>query len=424
MTDHEISPLSKTAPKFYYGYIVVLAAFLMMIAMYGMRLSFGVFFKPMIADFGWSRALTSGAFSVSVLMQGVFGFILGNLNDRLGPRIVMTICGLLLGLGYLLMSQINSAWHLYLFYSVIIGIGMGGAFVPLLSTVARWFVKRRGLMTGIAIAGLGAGNFIMPPVIEWLISNNGWRTTFTICGIGVLIVVVLFAQLLKREPSKIQQIQYPKVNQEEQKPQSIPRGLSLKEATRTLQFWMVFALYICLGFALMSPSIHIVPHATDLGISAAMAASILAVMGMAGIPGGILLGSIADRIGNRKVYIICFILMAIGLSGLVPAKEIWLLFILGALANFGGSGGGTCESTFVAELFGIKEHGSIFGLANMGFVVGAAIGPFILGYIFDITGSYQLAFFLCGAISTAGIILALFLRPINYKMPAQNHNPA
>ena len=180
----------------------------------------------MIADFGWSRALTSGAFSISVLMQGVFGFILGNLTDRLGPRIVMTICGVLLGSGYLLMSQINTAWHLYLFYSVIIGIGMGGAFVPLLSTVARWFTKRRGLMTGIAIAGLGLGNFIMPPVIEWLISNNGWRTTFAICGIGVLIVVVLFAQLLKRDPSKIQQIQYSRDNQEDQKPPSIQRGLS------------------------------------------------------------------------------------------------------------------------------------------------------------------------------------------------------
>jgi MFS family permease len=423
MTDHEIGHLPKTVPKFYYGYIVVLAAFLMMVAMYGMRLSFGVFFKPMIADFGWSRALTSGAFSVSVLMQGVFGFILGNLNDRLGPRIVMTICGLLLGLGYLLMSQINNAWHLYLFYSVIIGIGMGGAFVPLLSTVARWFVKRRGLMTGIAIAGLGAGNFIMPPIIEWLISNNGWRTTFTICGIGVLIVVVLFAQLLKRDPSKVQQMPYSRNNQEDQKPPSIQRGLSLKQATGTVQFWMVFVLYICLGFSLMSPSIHIVPHATDLGISAPIAANILAVMGFAGIPGGILLGGIADKIGNRKVYIISFILMVIGLFGLVPAREVWLLFLLGALVNFGGSGGGTCESTFVAELFGIKEHGSIFGLANMGFVVGAAIGPFILGYIFDATSSYQLAFLVCGAVSTTGIILAILLRPINYQMFKQTNNP-
>jgi MFS family permease len=423
MTNHETGYPPKHEPLFYYGYIVVIAAFLMMVAMYGMRLSFGVFFKPMIADFGWSRALTSGAFSISVLIQGVFGFILGKLTDRLGPRIVMTICGILLGSGYLLMSQINTAWHLYLFYSVIIGIGMGGAFVPLLSTVARWFSKRRGLMTGIAIAGLGAGNFIMPPVIEWLISSNGWKTTFVICGIGVLIVVVVFAQLLKRDPSKIQEVKYAG-NMKKQETRSIHQGLTLKEAIRTVQFWIVFALYICLGFALMSPSIHIVPHTTDLGISAVIAASILAAMGLAGIPGGILLGSIADKIGNRRVYVICFILMAFGLYGLVPAKEVWLLFILGALANFGGSGGGTCESTFVAELFGIKEHGSIFGLANMGFVVGAAIGPFILGYIFDITGSYQLAFLLCGIISTAGIILALVLKPINPHLPRQTNDPA
>ncbi len=413
MTDYDIRHPAKTVPQFYYGYIVVLAAFLMMAAMYGMRLSFGVFFKPMIADFGWSRALTSGAFSVSSLIQGICGIFLGGLNDRLGPRTVMTICGALLGLGYVLMSQIQSALHLYLFYSLIIGLAMGGAFVPLLSTVARWFVKRRGLMTGIALGGLGAGNFIMPPVIESLISTYGWRTTFILCGLGVLIVVVLFAQLLRRDPGKAGQGLLQKEKAEEQKQQPIAKGLSLKEAIRTAQFWMLFLLYVCLGFSLMSPTVHIVPHATDLGISAATAASILAVMGLAGIPGGILFGGIADKIGNRKVFIISFILMAIALFGLVPAREVWLLFLLSALVNFGGSGGGTCESTFVAELFGIKEHGSIFGLANVGFVVGAALGPFVLGYIFDTTGSYELAFLLCGVLGTAGIILASFIRPLN-----------
>jgi len=151
-------------PKLFYGYIIVAAAFVMLTVMGGTYYSFGVFFTPLLTEFGWTRAMTSGAFSLSILLEGVLGIVMGKATDRWGPRMVITLCGFLLGLGYLLMPQISALWHFYLLYGVIIGIGLGGLWVPPVSIVIRWFAKRRNTMTGIAIAGTGVGGLITPPL--------------------------------------------------------------------------------------------------------------------------------------------------------------------------------------------------------------------------------------------------------------------
>jgi len=129
--------------NFFYGYIVVAASFFIIAIMWGTMYTFGVFFKPLLAELGGTRAVTSGAYSLCYLLSGFFGMIAGSLTDRFGPRLVITGCGLFLGLGYLLMSQASAIWQLYLFFGVIVGAGMGGSFVPLVSTLSRWFIKRR-----------------------------------------------------------------------------------------------------------------------------------------------------------------------------------------------------------------------------------------------------------------------------------------
>ncbi len=143
MTGQEVQQSPEAESKFFYGHIVVIAAFFVILAMHGLHYAFGVFFKPMLTEFGWTRAMTSGAFSLSQVVQGLLAIAMGALTDRFGPRVAMTLCGFLLGLGFLLTSQISALWQLYLFYGVIIGAGMGGAFVPLMTTVARWFVEKR-----------------------------------------------------------------------------------------------------------------------------------------------------------------------------------------------------------------------------------------------------------------------------------------
>jgi MFS family permease len=400
-------------PRFFYGYIVVGAALLITAMTFGSYNSFGIFFEPVLTEFGWTKAIISGALSLSWIMQGVLGIVMGRLTDRFGPRLVLTICGFLVGLGYLLMSQIGAVWQLYLFYGVIIGSGMGGAWVPIVSTVARWFAKRRSLMTGIVLSGVSIGTLIGAPVTSRLISVYDWRMSYIIMGGIVLVVIVLAAQFLRRDPTQAKQKPYSGSEGEKREPVSETHSFSPGEAVRTRQFWLTSGMFFCFGFCVYTIMAHIVLHAIGLGISSTSAANILAAIGGISIVGRIVLGSAGDRFGNRRVFIIGFILMAAALLWLVPSKEAWGLYLFAVVFGFAFGGCVTSESPLVAGLFGLSSHGLILGTINLpGFTFGAAVGPFIAGHISDITGSYQLAFIVCAAMSVAGLILTVLLRPI------------
>lgn len=411
MDNKQVDYPPKTEPRIFYGYFVVAIAFFIMVVSWAIYNSFGVFFKPLLSEFNWTSAMTSGAFSISMIIYGVLGIVVGVLNDRLGPRVVVTLCGFLTGLGYLLISQVNTLWQLYLFYGVIVGIGMSGVWVPQLSTVARWFVRRRTLMTGIVIAGAGIGQLIGPPVITRLISTYDWRLSFVILGGLVLIFMVLAAQFLKRDPSKMGQLPYGENDEEKKGLESRNKDFSFKEAVYTAQFWLAFFMLFCSGYGCFAVIVHIVPHAIELEIPATGAANILAAMGGVSILGNYVLGGVADRIGNRQVFIIGFILMSAALFWLVPAREIWMLYLFAIISGLAFGGLGTAESPLVARLFGLSSHGLIYGVVHLGFTAGAAVGPFVTGYIFDLTGGYQTAFLVCAAFNIVGLILTVILRP-------------
>ncbi len=383
-----------------------------MAATFGTYFAFGVFFKPVLTEFGWTRALTSGAFSLSMIMHGVMGIVMGILNDRLGPRIVLSLCGFLLGLGYLLMPLISTIWQLYLFYGVIVGTGLGGVWVPLLSTVARWFVNRRSTMTGIVVAGSGLGTLISPPVANWLISTYSWRAAYTTLGIVILVVVISAAQFLKRDPARMGQMPYGGNEEVKQEPGTETRGFTLSQAACTRQFWVAFAMLFCFGFGLFTITVHIVPHATDMNISPASAAIILAAMGGAGIAGNLVMGGAADRIGNRQIFIIGFIMMSICLFCLTQITEVWMLYLFVIAFGFAHGGMGPSESPLVAGLFGLSSHGLIFGIVSFGFTIGASVGPLLSGYLFDVSGSYQTAFLTCACLTIVGLVLAILLSPV------------
>jgi MFS family permease len=413
MSNQEVHQTTHTEPGFFYGYIIVAASLLIILLTYGIRTSFGVFFKPMINEFDWTRALTSGSVTLSMVMQGLWGILMGRLNDRFGSRLVITLCCFLSGLGLMLMYLINSAWQLYLFYGVIVGIGMGGVFVALFSTVTRWFVKQRGIMTGIVAAGIGAGTLIMAPVANWLISVYDWRVSYFILGSVALVIGIITAQFLRRDPAQMGLVPYGQnENEGENTSYTVTEGLSLKEAVSTRQFWMVAIVFFSLGYSIFGVTVHIVPHIIDLGISDTTAAIILAVSGGVQAVGGILLGGIADKIGNRRVLIIGFVLISVAMFWLLPIRSIWMFYLFAVIYGVGVSGGGIMEPMIVAELFGIKSHGLILGAVSFVFTVGGAIGPLVTGYLFDLTDDYQTAFLLCGVLNIVAIVLAALLRPI------------
>ena len=413
MSNQEVHQTTNTEPRFFYGYIIVAASLLIILLTYGIRTSFGVFFKPMINEFDWTRALISGAVTLSMLMQGLWGILMGRLNDKFGSRTVITLCCFISGLGLLLMYLINSAWQLYLFYGVIFGIGMGGVFVALFSTVARWFVKQRGIMTGIVAAGIGAGTLIMAPISDWLISVHDWRMSYLILGSVAMVIGIITAQFLRRDPAQMGLVPYGQnENMGGKTLPDVTGGLSLKETVSTRQFWMVSIVFFSLGYSIFAVTVHIVPHIIDLRISATTAAIILAVSGGIQAVGGILLGGIADKIGNRRVLVIGFILISLAMFWLLPIRSIWMFYLFVVLYGIGVSGGGIMEPIIVAELFGIKSHGLILGVVSFVFTVGGAVGPLVTGYLFDLTGNYQTAFLICAVLNIVAIILATLLRPI------------
>lgn len=413
MNKYESLPsIRSKKPGFFYGYVIVAAAFSIVIIAHGAQYTFGIFFKPILTEFGWTSAATSGAFSLYLVLWGLLSIFVGRLNDSFGPRIVMTASGFFLGLGYLLMSQVSVLWQLYLFYGVIIAIGMSGAWVPLISTVPKWFVKRRGLMTGIVTSGSGIGTILLSLAASRLISVYGWRISYMIVGSGVLVLLMLAAQFLRRDPQQIGQLPY---GEDETKGESLnaqAREFSLQEAIRTGQFWLVCAIFLCFGFILYTIMVHIVPHAIDLGISPIIAANIIVIIGGVNAVGRIIIGYSSDRIGVKPSLLISFILMGIALLWVMVATEVWMFYLFAIIFGFGYGGLATLTSMVTAELFGLRSLGAIVGVVMFSFTLGGAIGPLLAGSIFDISGSYKPAFLASAAVSAAGIILSSVLKPI------------
>ena len=399
-------------PRLFYGYIIVILASLIMLVIHGVFVAFGVFFNPMLTEFGWTRAVTSGAFSLSMIFIGLLGIVVGRLTDRFGPRLVLTICGILLGLGYMLMSQISAVWQFYLFFGVIIGFGMAGGWIPVMSTTARWFVKRRGMMSGLVVAGMGIGGVIAPPVANRLIAIYDWRTTYIILGSVVLVTVVTAAQFLRRDPSQKGLAPHGHTDSTEYTLESGTTSLSFEEALRRRQFWLLTASVFCFGLLIYTIAVHIAPHTTSLGFSAATAAAILAAYGGASILGNVVFGSVGDRIGNKWGFAICFILMSAALLWLMPATEVWALFLFTVVFGFARGSADALESPLTADLFGLRAHGIIYGFICFGFTIGAAIGPFLAGWIFDIRDSYQLSFLALAGVGIIAFVLMAVLRPI------------
>lgn len=418
MSNKNTGYLPETKPGFFYGYIVVITTLIIMMVSWGVYFTFGVFFKPVLNEFGWDRAVISGAFSLSMIMQGVLGIVMGALADRIGPRIVLTLAGVIMGLGYILTSQVSEAWHFYLLQGVIVGIGIGGTIVPVNATIARWFAARRSMMTGIVLAGTGIGQLIVVPVANWLITVYDWRLTYIIVGSAILIVVVIGAQFVRRDPAEMGLVPYGEGRETNPGVRPVALELSLKEAVGTRQFWIVFAIFFCLGFYRLTIITHLMPHTTDLGISAVVAANILATTGGANIVGRIAMGVLADKIGDRRNFIIGFILMSAAMFWLMPATEAWMLYLFAVFFGFAHAGVGTSEAPLVASLFGLKSLGFIFGVIAVGITIGGAVGPVLAGYIFDITGSYQLAFLICAAIGIAAVILSVLIKPIKTNKPS------
>lgn len=403
--------------KYFYGYNIVVSGFLVQGICIGAMFTFGIFFKALQADFGWSRGLISVASSLAFFMMGVGAIFFGTLNDRFGPRIILTFSGALTGIGYLLMSTINSPWQLYLFYGFLVSIGFSTHDVITLSTIARWFVRLRGRMTGLTKVGTGIGQFVAPLVATSLIVSYGWRNAYLIIGGFVLVTLVLVAQLMKPSPESIGALPDGDSSSQPIKDASpVNTGSSTsREAFRTRQFWFLCLIEFTVFFCLLTVIVHIVPHAQDMGLSPPLAAAVLSIIGSVSILGRLVIGTLLDRIGGKRSLITCFIILISSLLWLQIAVSPWMLFLFAVVYGFAHGGFFTVMPPLIAELFGIDSLGQLFGIVLFVGTVGGTIGPTVSGLAFDATGSYQTPMLIWTGISVFGCILALMLNSKRYR---------
>jgi MFS transporter, OFA family, oxalate/formate antiporter len=399
----------KKYPKIHYGYVIVAACFLIMTISFGAQNTFGVFFKPMSGEFGWSRAATSGAFALYLVVSGVLSIVSGRLGDRLGAWKIVAGGAIVSGIGYILMYDIHSLWQLYFYYGILVAAGTSSMYVPVVSMIARWFTKKRSLMSGIGIAGIGFGIGILPPIFSALMQSFGWRIPLLMLG-GTVIVLIILLSLLLRNDTKAD-VSAGGSDSEKASRLTLNSGLTLRQAAYTPQYWMIFASWILYGVFYQTAVVHLVPYATDMGINAVKAAGILSIVGILGTFGRIALGFVGDKVGNRPTCYFSYAVMGLAfiLLAFIPNSGMLYSFavIFGCLFGIG-----VLMVPMITQYFGFQQLGIISGTIVFANSFGGAIGPPLAGGIFDITHSYQIAFIICGIFGLAAGLTVYLIKPI------------
>jgi MFS family permease len=300
----------------------------------------------------------------------------------------------------------------------MVAAGFSGAPVPLMSTVARWFRTRRGMMTGIMMAGSGFGTMLMPPFSNWLIATLQWRSSFLVMGLVLTVVVFIAAQFLRREPAQIGLEPYGGAGAiSSPAAAASSMGLSFAESAHTLQFWLLIVAFTGFGFALQSVMVHVVINAIGLGVAPATAATIMTAIGGMGVVGRVGVGTLADRFGSKRLLMVQFALLALSMFWLASARDAWTLVVFGLAFGFSYGGIVPLYSHIVATLFGLRAHGAILGTITFSVGIGSAIGPVFTGYCYDVLGTYVTPFAVCGAVAVASALLTALVRPL---VTAQN----
>jgi len=403
--------------RFFYGHIITAAGFIVWFVGWGaFTPSFSVFLKPLLAEFGWSRADASLAYSLSFLVQAGFTVMMGWLTDRLGPRFVIAGMGSGLGICYLLLSRVTALWQFQLIYGLIGGIGMSTLTVPVMVTISRWYVKKRGTMMGIVQAGAGFGGLLFPPLAGYLILAFGWRYGYVIYGIINLVGIVGAGLLLMRDPAAKGQYPDGSAVMAPLSGESFGTGSggsepSFRAALITREFWVIFGCYAVFGFCRSTFASHTPAHVQDLGFSLLDGATVLSIIWAASSFGRLGMGCLIDLVGNRTTFIVSFFMTTVSLLLGLWATELWMLYSFALLFGLAWGNQAVLRFSVASEAFGVASLGLIVGVLGIAESGSATLGAYLAGYIFDRMGHYQLVFWIGIAISLAGALLAWMLRP-------------
>ena len=396
-----------------YGWVIVASAFLITFMTCGVNFSYGVFFLPIINEFGWSRGLASVVMLVAGLAYAITLPLTGILADRYGYKWVLAVSAGCLSLGLVLSSTITELWQLYIFTGLLVGLSISASFAIPVALVSLWFNKKQGLALGLATLGISLGTATIPVLISYLISTTGWRPALLWAGIAVAVICIP-ATLMMRNPPRDNASKGMALELESatvKLASDLETGLTVSEAFRTRQFWMIFITFLLFLSSLGLVMLHLVPYAEDSGMAPVQAATLLTLIGIFGLAGRLASGVLSDRIGIKPIMLFCTALLGLNIAYIAFSHTTWAFYIFASIYGVTYSGFVTQMVRITRVTFGGKALGSVFAALMVSDGIGFGFGPWIAGNIFDATGSYQ-ASFLAAAIGLllAGVLTVL-IRP-------------
>jgi MFS family permease len=393
-------------PRVSYGWVVVAAAATIVCVGMGALFSLGVFLAPIERATGWSRGAISTVALLNWIAMGLGSFFWGALSDRIGGRGVALGGGILLGLGLVLSSQVQALWQLYVTFGFMVGFAAGAFYAPLTATATRWFTARRGLAVALVSAGIGLGILVVAPLARALTTAWDWRVAMLVLGDLAWLVIIPVALVLREAPA--------------------PAGAaaagpeySTGRVLAAPQFWAIALTHFACCAAHSGPLFHMVTHATDQGVPAMAAATVLGVSGLSSIAGRVGGGLLADRFGAKPTLIAGLALQAVMIFPYLFARDAVTFY--GLALVFGVAYGAVMPlyALVTREYFGEKVMGSAYGAVFLISTLGMGLGSFAGGLIYDRLGSYAWLFLGSFAIGAMAVALAFtFRRPGAAAAPA------
>lgn len=407
--------MTKANRPLFYGWIVAAACSFAVSAL-GFVFSFGVFYKPLMNQFGWKAADVALAPSIFGLVYIAAVFPVSWAYQRYSIKPITLLGGLLMGAGLALSSLTTSLWQLYLFYGVLGGIGSSTIWVPFTSTIMKWFSRRRGVAMAIALSGQGLGSVVIAPSLSYVILTSGWRTAFLLAGASTFLIISSSVLLTKGSPGEMGLRPYGQ-NQDnehwsvEHRNKIAAGDYSIREALHMKPFWLLYSLWFFSHIVATTYTQHIVLFAIGIGIPLISASLVLGTIGLTSVAGNLTVGFLQDRIGLRRALVFCYSLTLASAVVLLSTRSMMWLFLFAAAYGFSFGGRTTLEVPLASSFFGLANLGTVVGALETAFGVGGFIGPYLAGRVYDITGRYSEVLLYCAVLSTLTLAIATAIKP-------------
>jgi MFS family permease len=411
--------LTSLKPKIFYGWYVLAGAAAVLFFVQGARAIIGVMFKPILHDLMISRSLLSSAVSLNMVIFALSLTIVGRLYDRYGAKWVIIVSTLCLSAGFVGIAFIHEPWQLLLLYGLPVAIGFGGTSIPLFAALSsKWFHHRQGLAIGLALGGSCLGQYVLVPVSTRMMLGLGWRTAFIVIGLTIAVVNLLLAlTVIKDDPEKLGLTPYGRGTQNHPHTDAQPGApaggivdFNLRQAIGTRSFWMFLIVMVICGGGDNFILTHLIPMATDYGISPIRAGNMLAWSGLLSLAGVLATGPAVDRFGNKAPIVATFLIRAAVFALVLKYQTAVSFYILATVFGFTMLVTAPIAVTLLGKLYGFKHVGLLSGFITTLHHLGGGLWAYLGGFIFDHTGSYQTAFALSAASALVAVVCALTIK--------------